>query len=227
MASLATSEREVWDRHWRAFGAASSFAGRLASLVRRGILAPAVRHFAARYFPPRGVLVEAGCGTGEASAAVPAAERTLVGLDFSLPVLLAGRGRSPHRLRIAADLRALPFADGTVAGTWNLGVLEHFAVEEGLAILRELRRALAPGGVVLLFWPPSFGSSRWLLAPYEALRSALAGRPYRVFPDEVNRLPSRRRGRWTLAAAGFEPLQVALTPRDAFIHLVLVGRRPA
>lgn len=224
---MIASERQIWDDHWRDLAAAGSPFGRLASWVRRAILRPAVRHYTDRWLAAEGVLVEAGCGTGEASAVVHRGSRRLVGLDFSLPILLAGRGRPPYHLRIAADLRALPFADGAVAGFWNLGVLEHFPPAEGLAVLREMRRALSPGGRAVLFWPPSFGLSRWLLAPVEALRSLGARRRFRFFPDEVNRLSSRRHGRATLAAAGFQTLAADFTARDSFIHLVLVGAKAA
>ena len=221
---IASAEKEVWNRHWRALQRSPLF-GRMASLVRRSVLRRAVRHYASRWLPRDGWLVETGCGTGEASQLVPREGRRLVGVDLSLSVLLAGRGSGPYDCRLVADIRRLPFADGSIAGTWNLGVLEHFEEAEGIAILRELRRVLRRGGIAVLFWPPSFGSSRLALAPVEAARSVLTGRRFRFFPDEVNRLRSRRHGRAVLQAAGLEPLRVDFTPRDAWIHMVLVGAR--
>lgn len=215
----------MWDRHWRGLQRSRLF-GRMASWVRRRVLRRAVRHYALRWLPADGVLVETGCGTGEASFEVSPQGRRLVGLDLSLAVLLAGRASGPYHARVVADIRHLPFAEGTVAGTWNLGVLEHFEEPDGIAILREIRRVLRPGGTAVLFWPPTLGSSRLALAPVEALRSVVSGKRFRFFPDEVNRLRSRRQGRRTLEAAGLEPLRVDFTPRDAFIHLVLVARRP-
>ncbi|HEV8240598.1 MAG TPA: class I SAM-dependent methyltransferase [Thermoanaerobaculia bacterium] len=226
MANASAAGRQAWDQHWRSLDGSAVF-GRLASWVRRAVLRPAVRHYTDRWLAAEGVLVEAGCGTGEASAVVRRGKRRLVGLDFSLPVLLSGRGLPPYHFRVAADLRALPFADGAVAGFWNLGVLEHFPPADGLAVLAELRRALRPGGRAVLFWPPSFGLSRCVLAPVEALRSVATRRRFRFFPDEVNRLGSRRQGRATLAAAGLQPLAADFTPRDSFIHLVLVGMKTA
>ena len=60
------------------------------------MLRRAVRHYAERWLSRDGVLVETGCGTGEASADVPREGRCLVGLDVSLAVLLAGRGGGHH-----------------------------------------------------------------------------------------------------------------------------------
>ena len=98
-------------------------------------------------------------------------------------------------------------------------------MNDGIAALRELRRTLSAGGVVVLFWPPTYGLSRWVLLPFEALVSVITGRRFRFFPDEVHRLGSRRAGRAVLTAAGFDPLAADFTFRDAFNHLVLVGRR--
>jgi SAM-dependent methyltransferase len=222
-----TSDREVWDRHWHELQAGdATFFGRLASLVRKRILAGAVRRYTERWFPGEGVLVEAGCGTAESSAGVLPRQRRCVGLDFSFAALLAARGAPPHRWLVRADIHALPFADDSLAGIWNLGVMEHFEPDDGRAILRELARALAPGAAAILFWPPELGLSRLVLAPIELLRSR-PGKPFRFFPDEVNRLRTLEHGRRTLREGGLEPVAVDFTWRDAFIHFVAVGRKPA
>jgi SAM-dependent methyltransferase len=219
-------DREVWEAHWHELqeGRLSPL-GRLASLVRRRLLAGAVRSYALRWFPPAGIVVEAGCGTGEASASLGHLRRRSIGLDFSLAALRAAR-RGPHRWLVRADIAALPFADDSLAGVWNLGVMEHFPPEHGRVILAELARALSPGASAILFWPPEFGLSRLVLAPIEWLRSR-NGRTFRFFPDEVNRLRSLRHGRETLGAGGLEPVAVDFGWRDAFIHVVAVGRKPA
>lgn len=221
------SERQVWDRHWRDLEQGDALIGRPASVVRRTILRRAVRHYVTRWLPTEGVLLEAGCGTGEASEAVPVAGRRLVGLDHSLAVQFARRGLPPYELRVVGDLHALPFRAGSLAGAWNLGVLEHFPPAEGIVVLRELRRALREGGVAVLFWPPTFGLSILALAPVEWLLSLVRRRRFRFFPDEVNRLTSPRHGRAMLESSGFEPLAADFGPRDAFIHVVLVGSNPA
>ena len=224
----ARPERDTWDRHWRALqGGDSSLFGTLASLVRRTVICRAVRHYTDRFFPAGGVFVETGCGTGQSSATVRPLDRRLMALDFSLPALVeARRGSAPYRGFVRGDIRALPFRDGTLAGIWNLGVMEHFPQEDGIAILREFHRVLRPGACVLLFWPPELGSSRLALAPVEWLRTRLSGRPFHFFPDEVNRLRSFAHAREVLRAGGVEPASVGVTPRDGFIHLIAVGRKP-
>ena len=127
------------------------------------------------------MFVEAGCGTAESSSRIDPAGRTLVAMDISRLAVRAARRIPVFRGLAQGDLFRLPFRSASVAGLWNLGVMEHFEPEEGRALLREFARVLRPGGVALLFWPPEFGASRLVLAPVEALRSR-PGAPFRFFP---------------------------------------------
>jgi SAM-dependent methyltransferase len=105
--------------------------------------------------------------------------------------------------------------------------MEHFSREEGLGVLREMRRALSPGGVAILFWPPTFGLSRWVLAPFEWIGSLRRGKPFRYFPDEVHRLDAKATARALLREAGAEALTVDFSPRAGFNYLIVVARRIA
>jgi SAM-dependent methyltransferase len=226
VAPVLPASRHAWSHHWTALENERRLFGWLASLVRRELLSRAVRHYSSRFFRPRGLFVEAGCGSGESAARIDCRDRTLVGVDFSLAALALARRQGSYHSLLCADIAMLPFRDSSLSGIWNLGVMEHFAPPQVQAILHEFRRAVAPGGTVLLFWLPSFGLSRWVLAPLEWLRSRLAGREFRFFPDEVNRLPSRRTARRELDAAGLQPIRVDFNRRDGFNHLILVARRP-
>ncbi len=216
----------VWDRHWSSLSGDRSLFGRVSSLVREWILSRAVRSYADEHFPENGVFVEAGCGSAESSVRLGGGRRTLVALDISRVALGAARRVPVFRGLVQGDLFRLPFRTGSVSGVWNLGVLEHFPEDQGKALLAEIARALRPGGVALLFWPPEFGASRLVLAPIEAIRSR-PGRPFRFFPDEVNRLRSLAHAREMLAGTGLEPVAVSFSPRSAlFIHVVVVARKP-
>jgi SAM-dependent methyltransferase len=222
------SHQDDWERHWAAgAGASQSLFGRISAVVRRQIISRAVRHYTRRYFHGGGIYVECGCGTAQSSARIPLDGRRFVALDFSTAALEQARRVPIFHAFVQGDIFHLPFAEESVAGIWNLGVLEHFDVEAGGRILREFRRVLRPGAMAVLFWPPQYGSSRWVLAPIEWLRSRRSGPPFRFFPDEVNRLRSKQHARRALESAGLEAAAVHFTPRDAFIHMVVVARKPA
>ncbi len=101
--------------------------------------------------------LEVGSGPGHDS--LPLAERGLhvTGVDWSRNGLLAGRelyrreGRTADFVR--ADIRALPFRDGSFDFVWNAGVLEHFHDEDVAIVLREMRRVARQGGTVLATVP--------------------------------------------------------------------------
>jgi SAM-dependent methyltransferase len=219
-------EPQTWNQHWQALAGRRQLFGRIASLVRRKVLARAVRYFTDRFFPRRGLFIEAGCGTSESSWRIRRLERTLVGVDFSLAALCATRRLGRFDAVVCADIRQLPFADGAVSGIWNLGVMEHFAPAAAAGILDEFRRVCRQQAVILLFWLPRFGLSRWVLAPLEWYKSRGGGAAFRFFPNEVNRLASRRAARQVMAASSLELLHAHFTFRDGFNHLILVARKP-
>lgn len=220
-------EHSAWEEHWHSTSGPGSLFGRIASFVRKQLLSRAVRHYTDLYFESRGIFVECGCGTAQSSSRIARRDRRLVALDFSAAALRQARAVPVFRSFLQGDIRRLPFADDSVAGIWNLGVMEHFNPAAAREILTEFRRVLKPGGTAILFWPPEFGSSRWVLAPIEWLKSRKNGRPFRFFPGEVNRLRSKRHAAELIGAAGLMPAAIEFTPRDFFIHMVVVGKKPS
>ena len=154
-------------------------------------------------------------------------------MDFSLEALRHARDEGHFDALVCGDIRCLPFRDESVDGVWNLGVMEHFRRPGGQ--LRSSCRSSAaysdaPEVVgALLFWPPTFGLSRWVLGAVRVAGRSLSslGRTFRFFPDEVFRLPSRAAARqtsWRRSRAR-SSWRLDFTPRDGFNHLD--RRRPA
>jgi SAM-dependent methyltransferase len=226
ISEIEGSSDKAWDLHWVSLGSgrSRSIFGLASSAVRRFIFQPAVHFFLEKYFPPSGTFIEAGCGTGESSVRVPRRDRRFIGIDFSRQALKQAQMATSFDDVLCADLFHLPFRAGTIDGIWNLGVMEHFDRSLLVESLTELRRVLKPGGVVVLFWPPEGNLSRWALGPVEHLRSAITRKPFRFFPEEVSRLKSRQEAIQILEAAGFKVLELDLSARTAFIHMVVVGR---
>ena len=119
------------------------------------------------------------------------------GVDISEPIVRqAGTAFSDSGLHAAvADVRRLPFRDGSFDAVYSMGTIEHFRETE--TALREIHRVLRPGGRAVVgvpnLWDPFLRPL--LVAALQALR--LYGYGY-------ERSFSRRALRRMLEAAGFE-----------------------
>ena len=108
-----------------------------------------VRHF----FPATGKLLEVGCGSGFVLAGLrvvlPAAH--LVGSEIYVHGLgYAAERLGPPRELLQMDARSIPYvAEFDLIGAFD--VLEH--IDEDEVVLKEIRRALKPGGGVMLTVP--------------------------------------------------------------------------
>ena len=102
--------------------------------------------------PEDGKILEGGCGTagnvfsldkaGYAVVGVDFAEETVNWLNINLPELTINTG----------DVRDLQFEDGSFAGYWSLGVIEHF--KEGYEkIALEMYRVIQEGGYLFVSFP--------------------------------------------------------------------------
>jgi SAM-dependent methyltransferase len=224
-AVISAPESRHWDEHWQSLGRNRSLFGLLALATRRLIFQPAVAFYSERYFVQGGLFFEMGCGTAESSALVHRDGRKLIGLDFSAVALKEAQKIGCMEDLVQADVFSLPCRSEALDGIWNLGVMEHFTKPQLRACLKEFRRVLKPGGVVLLFWPSERNASRWVLGPIERVVSALRGRKFAFFPDEISRLNSKDEAITYLSNEGFETVTVDFSWRTAFIHMVVVGRK--
>jgi len=86
-----------------------------------------------------GPVLDVGCGEGRLASQL-GADVTWVGVDSS-PTQLAA---NPYRPVAFADMRALPFRDGSFAEVAHLWCLYH--LDEPLTAIREAARVLRPGG---------------------------------------------------------------------------------
>lgn len=108
---------------------------------------------------PDGRVLDLGCGVGHSfRELVP---RESVGVDLD-PAALAGQARETH----VADMRRLPFADGSFQSVLSVQSIEH--VPDPECALAEAVRVLVPGGRAVLVTPNrlTFGRPDEVLDPY-------------------------------------------------------------
>ncbi|MGI8918003.1 MAG: class I SAM-dependent methyltransferase [Pyrinomonadaceae bacterium] len=119
-----------------------------------------------RYTRPGTLMLEGGCGHGQYVVHYKARGVRVVGLDFAQSTLGILRSRYADLMLCTGDVSALPFSDGAFDLYYSGGVVEHFETGAGPA-LKEARRVLGPGGVLLIS-VPYVSPLRRLLSPFKS-----------------------------------------------------------
>jgi len=109
--------------------------------------------------PERGRVLDLGCGVGHSFGEL--APRETVGVDLDRDAL-SGQERETH----VADMRALPFADGSFASVLSVQSIEH--VPDPQRVLEEVVRVLEPGGTAVFVTPNrlEFARADEIIDPY-------------------------------------------------------------
>lgn len=110
-----------------------------------------------RLFAESGPVLDLCCGYGRHLRPLLAEGLDAFGLDYSAD-LLAMLPAKARRRALRGDMRALPFADGSLGAVCMLfNSFGYFSDEENGAVLGEIARVLRPGGRLLLDAPARTG----------------------------------------------------------------------
>jgi SAM-dependent methyltransferase len=97
---------------------------------------------------PLGRVLDGGCGPGRDCADFRESGVAVVGLDLSMGLLTAARTHSPGARFVNADLRALPFHDGSFDGVWLCSSLVHLPTKVTGIVLRRVWNVLRTDGIL-------------------------------------------------------------------------------
>lgn len=125
-----------------AWSARAALHGRIGALATAQTVAALLHHAPVR---PGDVVLDLGCGVGHAAAAAAAIGADATGVDFAPGMVAAARERHPGtRFRIGDVVALSASAAAADAALANFTLLH---LEDRDAALREINRALRPGGV--------------------------------------------------------------------------------
>ncbi len=172
------------------------------------------RHALGQLSNPPGLLVDLACGTFDVGleALTQGVAQRVIGLDFCLPMLVAGADKRTGKplAASAGDCLRLPLANGcartvTIAYGWR-------NVADSAQAVAEMARVLEPGGEVLIleffrpqrWWPKVFYATfgRWV---FPAVGGLVAGdsAAYRYLHDSVQRFLRIDEATAMVSAQGF------------------------
>jgi demethylmenaquinone methyltransferase/2-methoxy-6-polyprenyl-1,4-benzoquinol methylase len=155
-------------------------------------------------------VLDVGAGTGASTAEFARDGAYVVGIDFSLGMLAAGRRDRPELPLLAADALALPFVDRSFDAVTISFALRNLA--DPRAGLRELHRVTRPGGrlVVCEFSHPTNRVFRttylsYLTRALPGLARLVSSSPaaYEYLAESIRHWPDQRKLCDWLAEAGW------------------------
>jgi SAM-dependent methyltransferase len=129
---------------------ARAYADRLASELAGK---PLDRHLLNRFAEEvrgRGLVADLGCGPGHVARYLHDQGVTVVGIDLSPAMIAQAQRLNPGLDFKVGDMRKLSLPDASLGGVIAFYSIVHFEPGELAAVMAELRRALAPGGLVLV-----------------------------------------------------------------------------
>ncbi len=162
-------------------------------------------HLLTKHMPAGSLILDAGCGVGDMILLLKNKYR-VVGIDASKDAVNYCSRKGIAEKVILGDVSSLPFDDNSIDGIVSLDVLYHEWVADDMAALKEMYRALKPGGKVFIQLP----AYSWLRSDHD--RWALSSRRY-----TARQLSSM------LAEAGFRVKRVGY--RVFFLFPLAVVRR--
>jgi SAM-dependent methyltransferase len=114
---------------------------------------PLDRHLLNRFaetMRDRGLVADLGCGPGHIARYLHERGVTVVGIDLSHEMIACARQLNPELDFRVGDMSKLDFADGALSGIVAFYSIVHFDIQDLDAIMREMRRVLVAGGLLLL-----------------------------------------------------------------------------
>lgn len=107
-------------------------------------------NFFAERVKGRGLTCDIGTGPGQIARYLHEQGAQAMGVDLSDNMVAQARLLNPQQRFEQADMRALPFKDGELAGITAFYSVIHIPREDVTTVLREFRRVLQPDGWLLL-----------------------------------------------------------------------------
>jgi len=223
-----TVGRDDWDVYWRQQNSVTKTYGKIASAYRNSIIPRSLIKTLNDYVAQNGRILHAGAGEGEVDINI-ATYWNLFSIDFSAQAISKHHFLHSSRFGVdrisQADIFELPFPSKCFDAVFNLGVMEHFTEIEIYKALEEMKRVIRVGGRIIIYWPPVWGLSVFVLRIAKWLLKLKPGERIILHPPEINLFRSTRNLSKVMSAVGLTLEKCSFGIGDLFTHQIIVARR--
>lgn len=223
--SIADTSEIDWDNYWN--GKKDNGKGIydfIASIYRIVLIKPALNYFISKYIKNGSSLLHAGCGSGMVDVDIEK-NYSLVGLDISRNALdIYCRNHSTEVKTIHGSIFNIPLTHGQFDGIFNLGVMEHFNESEIIQILKSFYSSLNRNGILILFWPPSYGIATKFLK-FIHIFFRIFKIKIKLHPDEITYADSHDQIEFYLNKTGFNLINFYFGYKDFYTHRIIIAKK--
>jgi len=214
-----------WDYYWTIKKTSlHSVYDKIAVFYRQNIIKPHLERFISKYLERNSIILHAGCGGGQVEEEI-AHSYTIIGIDISLNAIALYKKYHDDPNLILGDITSIGIKEDSLDGIYNLGVMEHFSVEEIKIILMEFRRILKKGGKIILFWPPEYGSTVIFFKVVHFILNPVLRRNIHFQPPEPSRIQSKKWVENIINQSGFTLEEIGFGMEDFWTNMVVVIRK--
>jgi ubiquinone/menaquinone biosynthesis C-methylase UbiE len=214
-----------WDYYWTIKKTSlHSVYDKIAVFYRQNIIKPHLERFISKYLERNSIILHAGCGGGQVEEEI-AHSYTIIGIDISLNAIALYKKYHDDPNLILGDITSIGIKEDSLDGIYNLGVMEHFSVEEIKIILTEFRRILKKRGKIILFWPPEYGSTVIFFKVVHFILNPVLRRNIHFQPPEPSRIQSKKWVENIINQSGFTLEEIGFGMEDFWTNMVVVIRK--
>lgn len=214
---------QEWEKYW--VGHEGSLFGKASRIYRKYILSYHVKRILGLYFQQNGFYVDCGSGSSESSMRLEAINKSYIALDKSHQTLKKAVSKFDNLTGIAGDIFHLPYKSESIAGIYNLGVMEHFNQSEIVDVLNEFHRVLKKDSFIILFWPYKNGFIQRMLDSVTYFLTKICRIKFWYTPEEITRLNSKDHALSIIKNTSFEMEKIYFSFHDLFTHYIVVAKK--
>ncbi len=197
----------------------------IAYFYRILLIRPSLNYHLIRFTKPNSLLLHAGCGSGQVDKKI-ITHANIYAFDISKKALeMYSNNKYPNTKVVHGSIFNTEFGDKKFDGIYNLGVMEHFELNEISKILSEFSRILKDDGKIILFWPHKKGLSVNFIKIIKLIFLKLFKIKLKLHPDEITYVHSKQHISQILKQSNLQLTHYYFGIMDLFTQSVIIAEK--